>query len=170
METKVEAPEVSKADFKAAMRNLPGPVTALTTWGPNEEPLGATLSAVTSLSLDPPMILASLAKTSDTLGGLRPGSSFALHVLCEGQQDVAIRLAGKGSKKFEGVEWQPGINGLPEIAASATILACEVEGLVPGGDHVIVLGSIHEIELRSDEEPLVYHRQRMHTIPCEEAE
>ena len=164
MTTNAELTRISADDFTAAMGNLPGPVTALTTLDPNGEPIGATLSAVTSLSLDPPMVLASLGRTSDTLRGLRVGVPFALHILRKGQEGVAARLAGKGTDKFYGIEWQPGAYGVPEITGSATILACETEALLPGGDHVIVLGAVRRVELRDDGEPLVYHRRGIHVI------
>lgn len=147
--------------FKAAMAELPAGVTVITAWDDDGLPVGATVSAVNSLSMDPPMLLACLATSSDTLQVLRTGSRFAVHVLCDGQQAVATCLAGKGADKFSEVSWSPGPHGLPQLEGSAVVAACEVRSLVPGGDHVIVLGDIRSLEVAGGLSPLVYHRRRM---------
>jgi flavin reductase (DIM6/NTAB) family NADH-FMN oxidoreductase RutF len=147
--------------FKAAMAELPAGVTVITAWDDDGRPVGATVSAVTSLSLEPPMLLACLATTSDTLRVLRPGSPFAVHILRDGQQDVATCLAGKGADKFASVSWSTGPHGLPHLEGSAVVAACEVHSLVPGGDHVVVLADIRRVDVQQGASPLVYHRRRM---------
>jgi flavin reductase (DIM6/NTAB) family NADH-FMN oxidoreductase RutF len=155
---------VTPEAFKAAMAELPAGVTVITAWDPEGRPVGATVSAVTSLSLEPPMLLVCLATTSDTLGVLRPGSAFAVHVLRDGQQDVAACLAGKGADKFSRVSWSTGPHGLPHLEGSAVVAACEVSSLVPGGDHVVVLADIRRVDVREGSSPLVYHRRRMLSV------
>jgi flavin reductase (DIM6/NTAB) family NADH-FMN oxidoreductase RutF len=152
---------VTPEAFKAAMAELPAGVTVLTAWDREGRPVGATVSAVTSLSLNPPMLLACLATTSDTLQVLEPGSPFAVHVLRDGQQDVATSLAGKGADKFARVPWRKGPHDLPQLEGSAVVAACEVSALVPGGDHVVVLAHIRRVDVTEGTSPLVYHRRRM---------
>jgi flavin reductase (DIM6/NTAB) family NADH-FMN oxidoreductase RutF len=157
------AGSVTPETFRAAMAELPSAVTAVTAWGPGGLPVGATVSAVTSLSLAPPMVLVCLAHTSDTLGVLQPGTPLVLHVLVDGQQELAARLAGKGPAKFDAINWQVGGHGLPELDGAALVAVCRVHDLVPGGDHVVVLADVCEVLRHRDDgpSPLVLHRRRL---------
>jgi flavin reductase (DIM6/NTAB) family NADH-FMN oxidoreductase RutF len=152
---------VSADAFKAAMAELPAGVTVVTAWSRDGAPVGATVSAVTSLSLSPPMVLACLATTSDTLQALEPGSPLTVHILADGQQDVAARLAGKGPDKFARLAWRVGGHGLPELEGSAVVTAGRVRELVPGGDHVVVLVDVDDVQRHPGRAPLVFHRRRM---------
>lgn len=143
------------------MAELPAGVTMVTAWDRGGRPAGATVSAVSSLSLDPPLLLVCLATTSETLAALRATRSFLVHVLAEGQEELAARYATKSPAKFDGVMWAPGALGLPRLAGCTVLVACRVSRLVSGGDHVIVLGEIRELEIARGVHPLVYHRRRM---------
>lgn len=154
--------------FVGAMAELPAGVTMLTTWAADGRPVGATLSAVCSLSLDPPLVLACLDHASDTLRALTAaGQPFLLHVAAEGQEAVVRRCAGKGEDKFDGIPWRRGLDGLPEIEGSAVRIACAVDALVPGGDHTIVVGAVRSVEGDAARRPLVYHRRTLAVSPIE---
>jgi len=161
---------VAPHEFTAAMSELPAAVTVLTTWTPGGAPVGATLSAVTSLSLDPPLMLACLAHTSDTLAALRAGGldgAFALNVLGDGQQDVARRFASKGPAKFDAVTWSAGAGEAPELAGSAVVVQCRLADLHEAGDHDIVIGAVARTRVHADATPLVYHRRAMAPTPID---
>jgi 3-hydroxy-9,10-secoandrosta-1,3,5(10)-triene-9,17-dione monooxygenase reductase component len=159
----------SPAEVRAARAELPCAVTVVTTWD-GEEPRGATLATFASLSLEPPMVLACFETTSDTLRALSLGTEFAVHILGRRQQDVARQLAGRDLEKFERVSWRRGIRGLPEIDGCGVVIAAAVARRFRGGDHVVVLGEVLEIEMRSTVEPLVYHRRRMYAVGDEPLE
>ncbi len=160
-------PPLDPARFLAAMAELPAGVTVTTCRDAAGAPVGATLSAVTSLSLDPPMVLACFDRGSNTLKAVvEPGTAFLLHILAHGQEAVAMAFAGKGGRKFDGVAWSPGRLGLPEIAGCAATLLCRVADLVPGGDHMIVTAHVVESTVADDPLPLVYHRRRLSPVPA----
>jgi flavin reductase (DIM6/NTAB) family NADH-FMN oxidoreductase RutF len=145
--------------FQAAMAEMPAAVTVVTTPDIDGAPLGATVSAVTTLSLDPAMVLVCLDTRSDAFHTLEPGSPFALHLLSDGQQEIATQLSGRDPGRFAGVEWRTGRSGTPEIAGSAAVVTCEVASRVPGGDDVVVTGRVRKIHNRPGSHPLAYRRR-----------
>lgn len=147
--------------FRAAMSDLPAAVSLVTTRDADGHPRGATVSAVSSLSLDPPLVLVCLDNGSDTLAALTDGNEFLLHIAADGQQDAAYALARKSDEKFSSLEWTPAVSDLPLIAGSALALHCIVEARLPGGDHTIVVGEIKGIAHDESKAPVVFHRRQM---------
>ncbi|MBT5434396.1 MAG: flavin reductase family protein [Alphaproteobacteria bacterium] len=152
-------------EFKDAMAEFPSGVTVATCRNARGEAYGATLSSVTSLSLDPPMVLACFARNSTTLQALYPGVSFRVHVLAEGQEDVAMAFAGRSSDKFANVDWHKDEAGPPRLKGCTLVLTCRVAHVIPGGDHMIVTGLVDDTQMAHDCRPLVYHRRRMGALP-----
>jgi len=151
--------------FKSLMADMPAAVTVITAWGSDGRPVGATLSAVMSLSLEPPMMLAAFDRASSTLDALNArGRPFLIHVLADDQHDIAQNFAGKGADKFKDIDWTPGLLGLPELPGVLGTIACEVAELVPGGDHVVIMGAIREVQHRAQTHPLIYHRRALHSV------
>ena len=155
---------VRRGTFLDAMAELPTGVTVVTARRADGAPLGATVSVFSSLSLRPRLVVVCLAHSSETRQALEHGDSFLVHVLRDGQEHVARALAGKGPDKFDGIAWQTSPEGLPEIPDCAVTLACDVDGLLPGGDHAIVVGAVRRVAFGGGT-PLVYHRRRLHTAP-----
>src|SRR5262245_45164982 len=129
-------------DFREGLATYPTGVTVVTALGPGG-PAGATANAVTSLSLDPPMMLACLDRGSRTLEAVRAAGRFGINALAAGQEDLALRFAGKdpAPAKWEGVEWSES-KGSPRIAVALMWVACELRDLIEGGDHWIATGSV----------------------------
>jgi len=109
---------VTAEAFRNAMSDLPAAVSLLTTLDSSGQPRGATVSAVSSLSLDPPLVLVCLDNGSDTLAALPEGHEFLLHIAADGQQDAAYALARKGEDKFSAFAWSPSGAGLPVAPAA----------------------------------------------------
>lgn len=148
--------------FKRLMADMPQAVTIVTAMTEDGQPVGATLSAVMSLSLDPPMMVAAFDRVSETLACLTEGRSFLIHLLGEGQEKLAYRFAGKGgAAKFDDLNWSAAACGSPKLPSAAGVIACRVAHLHEGGDHVLVTGAIQEIEHPEGAEPLVYHRREL---------
>jgi flavin reductase (DIM6/NTAB) family NADH-FMN oxidoreductase RutF len=120
-------------------------------------PHGTTVSAFASLSLDPPMVLVSLDRSSDLLRLVRRSLMFGVNVLHSGQSALASAFARKGEDKFHGIDWTLD-NGVPRLDGSAGWLACRVERLVKGGDHIVVLGRV--VAVRHDPAPPLTYYQR----------
>jgi flavin reductase (DIM6/NTAB) family NADH-FMN oxidoreductase RutF len=152
--------------FRAAMADLPAAVSIVTTTAADGSPRGATVSAVTSLSLRPAMLLVCLHAQSDTLAVLDRRQHFLVHIAADGQQDQVMRFAGKGADKFTGAAWTTGMSGQPQLAGATVVLDCVVTALVPGGDHTVVLGEVVAIEHDPQATPIVYHRRRLLPAPA----
>jgi flavin reductase (DIM6/NTAB) family NADH-FMN oxidoreductase RutF len=142
--------------FRAVMGSVCTPVSVVTAMA-GDRPHGTTVSAFASLSLDPPMVLVSLDRSSDLLRLVRRSLAFGLNVLHSGQSALASAFARKGEDKFDGVDWTLD-GGVPRLGGSAGWLACRVERLVKGGDHIVVLGRV--VAVRHDPAPPLTYYQR----------
>jgi len=151
----MNAPDSALMDrFRDVMSTVCSPVTVITAAG-QDRPHGTTVSAFTSLSLDPPMVLVSLDKTSELLSFVRATGRFGVNVMGREQSAVAMAFARKGDQKFQGVPWTPD-RGLPRLDGAPGWLACDLAGLVPAGDHVIILGTVTDADAQHGD-PLTYH-------------
>src|SRR6188472_2673597 len=120
---------VSAEQFREALGAYATGVTVVTAIG-SQGPSGATANAVTSLSLDPPMMLACLDRGSRTLDSVRASGRFGVNALAAGQEPLALQFAGKHpeEEKWQGVEWSE-TDGSPRIAGSLMWVACELRDL-----------------------------------------
>jgi flavin reductase (DIM6/NTAB) family NADH-FMN oxidoreductase RutF len=122
-------------------------------------PRGCTANALTSLSLDPPLLLVCFDLRSNTLRAVRETGRFGVNILAAGQEAVGRRFARKEpvDGKFEGLGYRLE-HGVPILDGCLAWIACEVESEQPGGDHAIVLG--RPLAGRSDAgaAPLVFFR------------
>jgi flavin reductase (DIM6/NTAB) family NADH-FMN oxidoreductase RutF len=144
-------------EFRTALSAYATGVTVVTAVG-SDGPSGATANAVTSLSLEPPMMLACLDRGSRTLASVRAQGLFGVNALAAGQEELARRFAAKDPEpaKWESVEWSERLE-LPRLAGALMWVACELRDLIDGGDHLIVTGNALEAESRQGQ-PLLFHR------------
>jgi flavin reductase (DIM6/NTAB) family NADH-FMN oxidoreductase RutF len=155
--TSVEGlPQPLSERFKAAMGSVCTPVTVVTALD-GDRPHGTTVSAMCSLSLDPPMVMLALDRASALLGVLREQPRFGISVLADRQRPIATNFAAKGDDKFRDVPWVKRW-GAPFVVDAACWFACETTDLVPGGDHVVVLAEVLDTG-HEDHAPLTYHRR-----------
>src|SRR3954452_2935228 len=149
-------PPPDPASFRAAMAGLPTGVTIVTADGP-DGPAGATANAVSSLSIEPMMMLACLDRGSRTLLAVQAANHFGISVLHAGQEQIARSFATKVpvADKWEGVAWSRR-EGIPAIDGALVWIACELRDVVAAGDHVIVTGEVRDLET-GEGAPLVFH-------------
>jgi len=147
----------SPDEFRRALASYPTGVTVVTALG-DEGPSGATANSVTSLSLDPPMMLACLDRGSRTLATVRASGRFGVNALAAGQEELAVRFAGKDpeSAKWEGIGWSES-DGCPRLSEALVWIPCELRDLIDGGDHLIVTGTVLDAAAREGQ-PLIFHR------------
>jgi 3-hydroxy-9,10-secoandrosta-1,3,5(10)-triene-9,17-dione monooxygenase reductase component len=145
--------------FRDTLARVPTPVTVVTSHV-DRRPHGTTVSAFSSLSLEPPMILVSLDLNSDLLKVIQESGRFGVNVLAAGQHDVSDAMSRRGTDRFAGVDWSPSGNGVPRLAGAAAWIECEIAAEHPGGDHTIVVGSVLDLDSSADLLPLLYHRGR----------
>lgn len=146
--------------FRDTLGAFPTGVTVVTARGAGG-PAGLTTNAFTSLSLEPPLVLACFDNGSRTLAVVRETGRFAINVLRAGQEDVAAVFASKrvAAEKFADVTHAEA-HGLPVLDGALAWLACDVRELLPGGDHTIGVGAVTALDVDADGEPLVFFRGR----------
>lgn len=124
--------------FRRALGQFATGVTIVTARS-GEQLAGLTVNSFSSVSLDPPLVLCSVAKSSRSLQVFESATHLAVNVLASNQVALASAFAGSADDKFEGVSWSPGAGGAPLIAGVAADFQCRIASRIPGGDHVIYL-------------------------------
>ena len=153
--------QVDATVFRDTLARVPTPVTVVTSHI-DRKPHGTTVSAFSSLSLEPPMILVSLDQNSDLLKIIQESGRFGVNVLASGQQALATSFARKGTDKFAGVAWYMD-HDAPRLAGKGQWLVCRVDQLVTAGDHVIIIGLVVHADTHSFE-PLLYRQRAFGTV------
>lgn len=147
--------------FREAMSAVCTPVTVITAIR-DGLPYGTTVSAFTSLSMDPPMVLVSLDRRSDLLQVVQSVGRFGVNVLSSEQADLAARFATKGgTDKFAEVTWDTCAD-VPRLPGAAGFVACRVADLIEGGDHLVILGDVLTADA-AGHPPLTYHKRTFGT-------
>ncbi len=154
--------EIDQRDFRDALGHFATGVTIVTTVTGDGAPVGLTVNSFNSVSLDPPLVLWSLARSSRNLRVFTAAEHFAVNVLAADQADLAQRFAGRDEDKFAGVHWVPGAGGMPLIAGCAARFQCRVSFRYEGGDHLIFVGEVVALD-QSGKPALVFHRGRYTT-------
>ncbi|MFH5230517.1 flavin reductase family protein [Antrihabitans spumae] len=157
---------IDKETFKKIMACAPGPATIVTATGDDDRPQGLTVSAVCSVSLDPPLVLACLDLGSNTLKAVRSSGAFTVNYIASGREHVALDFAVKSDSKFDGHRWSApvGVAGGPILDEhSAAFAVCKVEQLVDAGDHVIVVGEVVDGQASDGCHALAYARRAFFT-------
>jgi flavin reductase (DIM6/NTAB) family NADH-FMN oxidoreductase RutF/DNA-binding FadR family transcriptional regulator len=150
-----ERRSLSSDEFRDIIGRFASGVTVITAQH-ESTPYGTTASAVSSLSLEPPMLLVCLNKTSSTGQAIAQARHFAVNILGEGQADAAMRFAGKGDK-FAGANIVPGAAGEPLLGDALANLECRVVEEVTGGTHSVFLAEVEHATGRQGA-PLAYFR------------
>ena len=140
------------------MGSFPTGVTVVTASGPSG-PAGLTTNAVTSLSLEPVLLLVCFDNASRTLPVVRESGRFAVNVLREGQEDVAAVFASKrvARDKFAAATHTEE-HGVPVLDGALAWIVCELRELLPGGDHTIGIGAPTGMWHDDAGDPLVFFR------------
>jgi len=150
----------SKDDFRRAMGRFTTGVTVITT-RLGDDLHGMTANAVTSLSLEPMMVLVCVDKTADTHDILSKAGVFAVNILNKDQAEISDRFAKKefdGAHGLEDVPHSFGATGAPIIDGALAYLDCRTLTEQHGGDHTIFIGEVVEAKELSEAEPLLFYR------------
>lgn len=162
---------ISPDRFREVLGRLAGGVVIVTARRPDGTPSGMTATAVCSASLVPPLVLACLDVGTHTHDAVEASGAFAVHLLAEGEADLARRFGGDGGDKFRGLGVSTAATGSPLLASGLGFCDCSVVGTLPAGDHTIFVGRVEAAESRGPEArgPLVYFRGVYHPLagaPC----
>jgi len=150
------APEPS--DFRKAMGSFAAGVTVVTVRH-EERLVGTTVSAFSSVSMDPPLIMVCLKRDSRTLAALSEAKTFCVNILASDQGDLAYRFAKSGADdRFALTAVEAGVCGAPLLAGATAAVECELHAAHDGGDHEILVGRVLRVVVDEAKSPLVYVR------------
>ena len=151
--------------YRTAIGHFATGVAVVTCDGP-AGPAGLTTNAVSSVSLEPLLLLVCFDNGSRTLDAVRGAGRFAVNVLRAGQDDLARVFASKrvAREKFQAVTHTVA-HGVPVLDDALAWLACDLVELHPGGDHTIGIGSVTHVEAPGGGDPLVFYRGAYTTLP-----
>jgi flavin reductase (DIM6/NTAB) family NADH-FMN oxidoreductase RutF len=148
---------VSKDEFRQAMSRFISGVTVVTSKGEDKNIRGITVSAFSSLSLEPPLVLICIGQSASLHEHLKEGSHFAVNVLSSHQEYLSRKFASKDGDRFEGVRYVEGDTGSPLLEDALAHIECQVLHAYPGGDHTIIVGEVLATGV-TDDNPLAYFR------------
>lgn len=151
------SPPLDIKGFRQALGTFTTGVTIVTARGKDGSAVGVTANSFNSVSLDPPMVLWSLARKSQSLPVFEEASHWAVHILAHDQGDLSARFARStsGAEKFDGVIYEDGHGAAPLLSGCTTRLECRTANIFDGGDHIILVGEVVKFE-QSNTPPLVF--------------
>ena len=155
-------PTFSERELRDVVGLFPTGVTVVTTVTSAGERVGATVSSFNSVSLQPPLILFSMARSSRAFPVWLTARHFAVNVLAQDQSRLSTAFARALAHKWDGVPFRIGTNGVPLLADSLACLECDRYAQYDGGDHLIIVGRVIALRAnkKSDVAPLVFFRSK----------
>lgn len=155
------ADRVSASEFRRVIGHWATGVSVVTAHGPS----GCTVNAITSVSLNPLLLIVCFGVHSNTLGVVRETERFCINVLGVDQHTIAARFASKDemATKFADVDYTID-DGLPVLSGAIASIHCEVADQMPAGDHVVCLARPTRLLTVEHPEPLVFYRSTYHRV------
>ncbi|GAA4523079.1 flavin reductase family protein [Amycolatopsis samaneae] len=157
--------DVGPPAMRRAMGRFATGVAVVTATGTDGTPHGMTVNSLTSVSLDPPLLLVCLtigARSTDAVTGT---GRFAVNILSARQEHLALRFARRGEDHFAGLPVTTGSHAVPIVPDALAHLDCAVERHFTAGDHVVVFGHVRRVCER-DGEPLGFFGGRFGDLTC----
>ena len=148
---------VSQSAFRAVLGRFASGVTVVTARDRRGRDVGMTVSAFSSLSLDPPLVLMCIDHSASAYNALSKTSCFIANILSEGQEAIARRFAETSGNRFDGIGYERGQNGAAVLLEVLGYIECNVTERYEAGDHDIIIGSV-EAAQANEGKPLLYYR------------
>lgn len=160
---------IEPANLRRAFGQFATGVTIVTALDTEGEPVGVTASSFNTVSLQPPLVLWSIARSAYSFDAFAAAGHFAVHVLDASQRTLSDRFARASSDKFADLRIGKGEGDVPLLETVATVFECEIAHRYDGGDHLILVGKVLNLRLPADSaEPLLFHRGRYAEIEAAE--
>jgi flavin reductase (DIM6/NTAB) family NADH-FMN oxidoreductase RutF len=156
-------PNFSATEFRNALGMFATGVTIVTARAHDGSLVGLTANSFNSVSMSPPLVLWSLARSAGSMAAFSTGSHYAINILSAGQQDLARRFASREPDRFRHVEFVPGVGGAPLLAGAAATFECFNRSQYEEGDHVIFVGEVERCGARMGASPLLFHGGRFYS-------
>jgi flavin reductase (DIM6/NTAB) family NADH-FMN oxidoreductase RutF len=154
-----QAGRFDSRDYRRALGQFATGVTVVTTRASDGRRIGLTVNSFSSVSLDPPLVLWSLARKAASFADFSSATHFAVNVLGAGQHHLSRQFSTQLPDRFAGVDCAEGPAGCPLLSGAIAQFVCRIVQRHDGGDHVIFLGAVEEYKWL-DGEPLVFHSGR----------
>lgn len=157
--------DIEPKRFREVMGNFATGVAVVTGLDPEGNPLGFTANAVSSVSLDPLLVLVSVDRESTSLPALLGSGGFALSFLRQEDQELARRFARtERDARFEGLELGSGATGVPILRDALAWVDCSLWRSVEAGDHLVLFGKVEACGTHGAGEPLIFFQGRYGTF------
>ncbi len=121
-------------------------------------PVGMAIGSFASVSLDPPLVLFCPGKGSGAWQAIQATGSFCANILGEHQQDVCATFASPVDDRFAGIDWSTDVTGSPVLPGCLGHIDCDIEAVLDGGDHDIVVGRVRSLSVNGDDRPLLFFK------------
>jgi flavin reductase (DIM6/NTAB) family NADH-FMN oxidoreductase RutF len=157
-----EAPDA--LSMRSAMGQFATGVTVITTMTGERQHAGCTVSAFSSLSLDPPLVLVCIDQGRAMHQQLADAPGYVVNVLRTDQRELAVRFAGRGEDRFAGLRTTPGRHGIPLINGAIAHIQCDLHSVLDGGDHAIFVGRVRALATHPGD-PLLYAQGAFVDLP-----
>lgn len=154
---------VTPQSLRLALGRFATGVTIVTARAPDGALVGLTANSFNAVSLEPPLVLWSLALSAGSMSVFAAGSHYAIHVLSADQRELAERFATRGIDRWQGLSYTEGLGGVPLIAGAVAVFECANRSRYREGDHVIFVGQVERCTHRMDTAPLLFHGGRFYT-------
>jgi flavin reductase (DIM6/NTAB) family NADH-FMN oxidoreductase RutF len=153
-------PELDARDFRTALGGFPTGVCLATALDSGGRPVGLTINSFSSVSLAPPMIQWSLARSATSAAVFRDAEHFAISVLSAEDRDISSHFARSAADKFAGFthRFREGRHGIPLLADAVATFECRCCQRYYGGDHILLIGAVEHYAYSPQRAPLVFHR------------
>ncbi len=155
---------IDPAELRRSLSCFPTGVAVVTTIGRHGAPVGVTISSFNSVSLDPPLVLWSLALKAASLQEFRASGYFAVNVLSETQADLPRIFSSPVEERFDGLSWRGGYGGAPVLDNCSAVFECRTYVRHDGGDHELFLGEVLRHSC-TEASPLLYAKGRLGELP-----
>ena len=156
-------PGFSSQEFRASLGMFATGVTIVTARTPAGVLVGLTANSFNSVSLNPPLVLWSLAQAASSMAAFSTGSHYAINILAADQKALAERFASRREDRWSGVAFTEGACGAPLLDGAAATFECFNRSRYEEGDHVIFVGEVERCSHRDGASPLLYHGGKFYT-------
>jgi flavin reductase (DIM6/NTAB) family NADH-FMN oxidoreductase RutF len=160
---KASSPSFSQREFRASLAMFATGVTIVTARTPQGALVGLTANSFNSVSLQPPLVLWSLAQAAGSMAALSTGSHYAINILAADQKELAERFASRREDRWKGVLFTEGVGGTPLLTGAAATFECFNRSRYEEGDHVIFVGEVERCTHRAGAAPLLFHGGKFYT-------
>lgn len=151
---------IAASDFRKTLGCFATGVAVITTTSATGQPIGVTVNSFSSVSLEPPLVLWSLARKAWSLEAFQSSRGFAVNILASDQEAICRNFSRNVEDRFADIAWTRGLDGLPLITGAVATLQCQHWARYDGGDHEIFVGEVLDCT-NAEREPLIFHRGRL---------